>query len=335
MSTYRPWGDLRWMHEKATVPQWGLISCLGAEERSLSSLHLLKAKGALGPCRFLNIQNPAYDNIDNFEDQRSQIRKKFAAIGGNGCDVRDFVLMESTHFDIVDFVETEAVALGDSVLLDISVLPKRFFYPILRLLVERLKAGLIKNLAVSYAIPIAYSNEKLAWNHDEWGPLPLYKGRYSRRKVDKIIAGIGFETHGLLSQLEKGKGASGIAVLLLPFPSSLRWVTRCWDTAEKIVRARGEDFCEIVCCDAHDISQAFEQMETLSNFGQREVLLAPYGPKTLSLAIALFAAKYDYPAFYTQPRIYNHKYSEGVQIVDGLPFCLGYLIGIGGRYLYG
>jgi len=321
------------MQSKAEVPHWALVSCLGPETRSLSVHAVLKARDALACYRYLDIKNPVYEYSQVFEANKEAIRQKFFALGGDQTSIKGMHLIDSTHFDIVDFVQRDIAGLGESIILDISTMPKRFFFPILRKLIESLRGGTLKNLAVCYSIPERYTKDRLAWNHDEWGSLPLYHGRYTRRKTEKIVISIGFETLGLIPQLENEKGASGAAVLLLPFPSTLGWTIRCWDTVERIVRAWGNEW-KVVCCDSRDVSQAFDQMESISNFGTREILLAPYGPKPLSLAVALFAAKYDYPVFYTQPRHYHPEYSTGVEKVENMPMCIGYLLGIDGRYLY-
>lgn len=334
MATYRLWGKLPWVLDKMGTSDWGVISCLGAEERALAAHCILLKLGMLKEHRYLSIKNPDYDLANHFEDRRAVVSKSFLGLHGSLANVRELDLLNSTHFDIVSFVENDVPALGQNILLDVSSLPKRFFFPILKMLRERLIGGQIRNLLVCYSVPEKYTTGRLAWNHGEWAPLPLYQGRYSRRKVEKTVASIGFETLGLTSELEEGKDTSGMAVLMLPFPAGLKWVARCWETVEKIYKARGNRGCEILWCDARDASWTFDQLEIVSNYGSREIVLAPYGPKPHSVAIALLAAKYEYPVYYNQPRHYNPEYSQGVKLSDGLPLTMAYAIGLNGRTLY-
>ncbi len=69
------------------------------------------------------------------------------------------------------------------------------------------------------------------------------------------------------------------------------------------------------------------------------VVLAPYGPKPLSLAMCLFAlsvpVEHRPAVVYTQPQVYAPKYSTGIGTVNGRPDVRGYAVTWAGHRLYG
>ena len=68
---------------------------------------------------------------------------------------------------------------------------------------------------------------------------------------------------------------------------------------------------------ALDTSEAFDRICDITNHGRHDSILAPYGPKPISLAIALFAIQNGSPVYYTQPNYYSPEYSSGIKETYG------------------
>ena len=60
-----------------------------------------------------------------------------------------------------------------------------------------------------------------------------------------------------------------------------------------------------------DVEQVYRSLETW-RVGHPDMVMAPFGVKTHTLGMALFAIEHDVGLFYTQPQSYNPSYTEGV-----------------------
>ena len=86
--------------------------------------------------------------------------------------------------------------------------------------------------------------------------------------------------------------------------------------------------------EAYDCNDAFDHIRQLCGAGTRGAILAPFGPKPMSLAMALYAALSKDVVLYTQPTVYDPWYSTGVSIVDGEINSHAYLIRTNGADRY-
>jgi hypothetical protein len=69
--------------------------------------------------------------------------------------------------------------------------------------------------------------------------------------------------------------------------------------------------------------------DKISSLGKdKKVIFAPYGPKTISLGMCLYASLNGSAVYYTQPTSYNPNYS------DGCGKSYAYLIKLDGALLY-
>lgn len=325
-NVYRPWGLLDWVLRKTSTLTWSLFGCIGTEVRSLTvwdylNVHNLHAE----PC-LLRIE----DKPSRFSSTIAQLLKQreteFVASNGNLSVIKDHLLLES-YSAIVTETERYLTKCGHSVILDVTALPKRFFFPILRLLLSR---DSVRNLIVTYTFPNKHTEGKLAENPMEWDHLPLFAGRYGHEKPTMMVIGVGFETLGLQGQIDQGD--SGLPIkLFLPFPSQPISYRRELDMVRKLQRRRSANGFEVYRTDSKDISDPFERLVTLSNNGKHRMVLAPFGPKPLSVAMCIFAALSDSPVFYTQPSVYHPEYSVGVARINGLAETYAYCLRLEGR----
>lgn len=90
----------------------------------------------------------------------------------------------------------------------------------------------------------------------------------------------------------------------------------------------------------YDVPSIFDALCTFTDDGRRTSALAPFGPKTVSLAMCLFAIAADrarrgaVPVYYTQPRRYAIDYTTGIKEVKGVPDIKAYCVRHSGRDLY-
>ena len=217
MSTkYRPWGLLTWVLDQCEFDDWGLLSCIGTEDRSLSAWKNLNSFGKLSSVTFIRIIDKPSKHTVNTQNKNKVRERELVALGGDAKTIRDYDLLMTSHDEIVSIAKDFLATSGPNVILDVTSMPKRFFFPILKILMN--KRSEINNLIVTYSFPESYLDGKLAENCNDYAHLPLFSGEYGVQKSDMLIAGVGFEVYGLQEQVEQG--GSGIQVkLLLPFPA--------------------------------------------------------------------------------------------------------------------
>lgn len=313
MSNYRPWGTLDWLLSKINNVPWGLIGCMGTEYRSLEVYRQLESK--LCSAKLFRILDGDFKYSD---DTKNILEDRFKEVnniaGGNASNiVEDHQLLETQH-KILSPVENYISDMQD-IILDVSSMPKRFFFPILKIL---FKSDHIRNLVVTYAVPKSYTKGKLSENLTHWTHLPLFSGEGDDegKEAEKLIIGVGFDPMGILQELSLD--GHGIPIkLLFPFPAPLASVKRAWEFVRNVEKGRireGENL-EVIRVEAKNPSDTFDSLCTLTNQGKRKIELAPFGPKAVSVAMCLFATLTESEVFYTQPKKYAPNYSEGVSDV--------------------
>jgi len=328
---YRPWGILDWVLPRYPTATWSFCGSVGTEERSIASIDWLRGRASLGLVRMLRVLDPPsaqYGAAAALALGRRQ--NDYIAAGGAAEDVEDHSLIES-HDAIVQTVNRFLDRCTPNVILDVTSLPKRFFFPILKLLMTA--GNRLQNLLVTYTVPATYTRDKLAGNFNDWEHVPLFAGDYSRPPPDYLVAAVGFEALGLQDQLDQLNASVRIR-LLLPFPAPPSSFQRSWTVVQRLRERLQPESVELYRCDAKDVSDTFDRLRSLSNSGQKRVLLAPFGPKPMSVAMCVFATLTDSEVFYTQPMVYHPEYSSGVSEVRGQKEIYGYCLKIEGKSFY-
>ena len=219
---------------------------------------------------------------------------------------------------------------GAHVILDISSLPKRFFFPICKLL---LRSNTIRTLIVTYTAPIRYSSEPLAEDFQDWRALPLFSGSEDAENPEVLVVNVGYLAMGLPDQIEHGSPRMDVK-LLFPFPNAPASYQRTWQFLQSIEQNLRGAATQMKHVHAMDVSDAFDHLVSLSGNGAKRVLLAPYGPKPISLAMCIYAVLTESPVFYTQPRVYNPQYSYGIKTFNGSYETYAYCLRVDGREFY-
>jgi hypothetical protein len=236
----------------------------------------------------------------------------------------------STDEEIVDAADSFIASATPHVVLDISALPKRFFFPFLKRL---LRAPSVQTIVATYTIPERYGDGDLAEDHQPFTHLPLFgPSGFPLRKPQTVIVSAGFMKLGLAELLDPYKDVS--IRTILPFPPGPPAYYRNWDFIRDIEKTLPEGLPSPIRVEAYDCCDAFDHISQLCGAGQRPSVLAPFGPKPISLAIALYATLTNDVVRYTQPTVYNPDYSLGIARLDGQINALAYAIRVNGQDKY-
>ena len=193
------------------------------------------------------------------------------------------------------------------------------------------------DLVVTYTVPEEYApmEQDLAEDPEPWRHFPMFSPPYpepSEKEPKTFLLGLGFQPLGLPELLEHGYHNIKV-VLLFPFPPGPPNYQRTWEFVYQLENSLPSQK-EIRRVNALDPSDAFDHILKATDTGKEYVIIAPYGPKPISLAMCIFAVIGSYPVYYTQPRIYNPRYSTGVQEIRGIKQVYAYCLRLGGRDIY-
>lgn len=323
----RPWGHISWALALSSPRQYRFVGCLGPEERSLATYFFLQRRGALTGDTLLRIEEPASPNAVA-TTARLQTRSDECARLGMTPNVYRMNLLDSV-FDLESIVLDGA----SSVILDITSLPKRFFFFALKLL---LQASHVRNLVLTYAVPKSYATTALSEDNDPWDALPTFRQPDLAKEAEahkRIIVNVGFMPEGFVAHLESPTEQK--IDLLVPFPSPLPAVRRAWQSVWRLsattsASARFDEHR----VSATDMSEAFDRIVSLIPSGTRLASFAPFGPKPISAAMCIYATLTGSPVYYSQPKVYHPDYSLGVAEKAGIPEIYGYWVKHDGVALY-
>lgn len=326
---YRPWGALEWVLWRTRIPTWQFLGCIGTEERSTAAWPALQSLVHLDRSVMLRINDGGSRFADTVKARLMARTREFEAAGGSINAIEEHALMEQ-HHQIVSVAETSLTNGPSDFIVDITSMPKRFFFPLLRRLLESPTAA--RSIVVTYTVPREYTTEHLSERHNDWAHLPLFSGGYPQPQPDMLIVSVGFEALGLVDQIEQGFG--GVPVkLLIPFPAPAKAFARSLELSCRLQRFRQANAFTSLRADAKDASDAFTRLTALVR-GGRTAILAPFGPKPMSLAMCVFATLTNSQVFYCQPTVYHPDYSLGVSMIAGRPEIYAYCLRLAGRNFY-
>lgn len=322
MKKFRPWGQLDWLLDRVSKGRkWHLLGCLATEERSLSVWNQMNRRAELADFILLKIIDPP-SRFDSLKIQR--FTERTAEFGKSGGDTTKLISLDliSRHHEIVDVIHRFVDQAGENVMLDISSLPKRYFFPFIAQLLKT-NSSVTKNIFVCYTMPRTYTTETLSENHGDWAHLPLFGGGYSSTPVETLVTGVGFEALGLLDELE-AKATSRKVKYLLPYPTPMSAHRRSLELLRRLQEHSATATNDVFRVSAHSVSDTFDRLLSLGQ--SKSLMLAPFGPKPSSLGMALYASLTNAEVFYTQPTTYHPDYSVGVSERNGNPesycYCL-------------
>jgi hypothetical protein len=292
-------------------------------------LGFLHSRAQLHDSRLLEVLPVASSRFHALAMARLAERRNDLAGMGTTTSARTMDLF-SPDQDIVQTVEEFLTSAGLHVVLDISAMPKRFFFPILKRL---LKTNRIETIVVTYTVPQAYGQGDLAEDHQPFTHLPLFgPSSFPLRRPEIVIVSAGFMKLGLGELLEPYKT---VAIrTIVPFPPGPPSYFRNLDFVRDVEKALPKGIPGPIRVEAYDCVDAFEHIAQLCDQGRKPCILAPYGPKPISLAMALYASLSQDVVLYTQPTAYDPFYSTGIGRVSGQLNAHAYLVRSNGKNLY-
>ena len=336
MNPYRPWGHIDWLTGRLGAQGWSLLACAGTEERSTAlACHFGRAR--LDHARLVAIRDPQPLDAAALDARLSKRKAELHAAGFAAADIREAQLLDGLD-EIRSHVEALAEAGAQRLIIDITSLPKHWSFPILQ---TALQDQRFTDVIATYTSAAHYADIL----SENIGPLRALPGFYAddgRTDHASMIVGIGFEPSPLLQLLQDHRARK--IRLIFPFPPGPPGHRRNWmfvKQIEELTKNESIDPPDRVHIHMYDCPQVFDALVKMTRNGEDSSLLAPYGPKTVSLAMCLFSlaaaagGRTRVPVFYAQPRRYALDYTTGVNRRGNVPDVTGYCLRIRGRNLYG
>lgn len=311
MTPYRPWGELQWALSLASPKQWSFLGCLGPEDRSVAALTQLQASHAIAQDRSLLLQ------IADKVPENPKLEEKLCQANYARC-AQSGILPKVSNHGILDpwseWLSCFDALKSANVILDISSMPKRFFFPLLRRI---FMDSCVHNLLICYASPQSYAAGSLSGNPEDWEVIPTFgtdDPEIQNEAGKRLVVNIGFMPEGLTDHLDP----TATSHLIVPFPALSRTVRRSWEAVRRLVGDPNQTVKhKLYRVGPQDMPEAFEKLLSLSASGQFPISLAPFGPKPISAAMCLYAAQKGMPVYYSQPKTYSVGYSSGVGTLFG------------------
>jgi hypothetical protein len=260
-------------------------------------------------------------------------REQYLRDGGSeesiiDCDIRDNLT------DILQYTNTFIENAGSHIIIDISTLPKRFFYPIIKEVLRKTKNNTV---IATYTRPETYDRTKpLAIDPGPWKSLPGFQESFPDHKKKTLIVGLGYEPLGLPQILRDGEFPQDRVRLLFPFPATPSGYLRNWEFVRNLDSEVGPYSHKPIRVNGYDVSAIFDLILECTDQANEPAVFAPYGTKPMSLAMCLYACSHseNTDVYYTQPKSYNPQYSTGIRMVNGEPDIFAYCIRLDGKDLY-
>lgn len=326
--SYRPWGSIDWALSLSSQKQWYFVGAIGTEERSLGSWTEMHRLGVIVGELFAEIRDIDSEkyrdrNLSALEERR----KVFTKAGGNIAAIHNFGLMDE-HFRIDEFANKVDLA-NTSVVLDITSMPKRFFFLLLKSFVLDDK---VRNLLVTYTLPESYANDAPLYEDIEpWKVFPGFGGNGS--EPDMWIVSVGFLVESLRKYVGDNLQEKKMKILV-PFPSPLAALRRSEQSVSDLEQGQPVNRFDKYRVDTLDMSAAFDRIRSLDSDPKRHLAFAPLGPKPTSAAMCLYALQQDCSVYYPQPTIYHPEYSKGIRNNDPSNAVCTYWVKHEGEFLY-
>ncbi len=328
---FRPWGLWSWVTDNISVTKWNLITSLSSEERCLGIAYHFMNSNCLLKELFVDITDPTSSLSDISDEKKEMYKAEISRIFKKDINIEQmdlFISPKTLKNTVEDFIS----GTNGNIALDISSFPKRFFFPIVDILT---KSDKINNLVITYTIPLEYHDGNLAEEPKAWDYLPRFQNTdHPSPHVINAVVGVGFLPFSL-PELLKDDYSDAKVNLIFPFPPGPPNYQRTWEFVREIERFHPlENDNQIIRVNILDLPGCYQQLCTLGEKGDKYTIFAPYGPKTHSLAMCLYASKYNSDVFYTQPTFYHPDYSRGISYIQELPETYAYCVKFDGNSLY-
>ncbi|MFZ0927026.1 MAG: hypothetical protein WAN11_00385 [Syntrophobacteraceae bacterium] len=289
-------------------------------------------KPSLNGAQFWLINDPPSHYYDLIQERLLHMSEKLRSLTISADQIIEHELFERTETIVTCCKQFISIA-SKNIALDITSFPKRFFFPLIRIILSH---SSVENFIITYTRASHYATT-IAEDPDPVSNIPLFAPTTHPEPPTKMLfVGIGFDPLGLPEKFEHDLSSVAIK-FLFPFPPGPPHFQRNWEfirTLEKSLAGQGQP--AIIRVNTWDISECFDHIVSLTQSGSGMIYseFAPYGPKPMSVAMCLFAQLAEMPVFYTQPKVYNPGYSEGIKVFATLPETYAYCIRLCGQDLF-
>ncbi len=335
--TYRPWGLLGKIAPRLGIEGFAFLGALSTEERSISAFSYLHSTGMVRERRFYSFVD-APSRFTSEVNARMDVRRtELTDLGVDAANVVTKPLLGLFGEISDDLSAFLGVAQSRSILVDISGMPKKLFFYAIRTLLG--PGSRFDNVVVTYTEPATYHEGVLAENPGAWHALPGFLAPRLEPPDRALIVGLGFEPLGLPDLYSAGHFSTTETHLLLPVTAAQQHVSRNWDFVRMLESEAGALKTSIHRVDGRNVPDLFDSLSAITRRGEIYSVLAPFGPKPISLAMCLYACatgSSSNPAsvFYTQPSVYHPNYSSGVATIGTFAATHAYCIKLNGQVLY-
>lgn len=317
MAIVHPWGKVEWLFDKLDRKKWVTIASNSFEDRCLALPLKLKEMDIVDKVYCIDVKSPNGRFDDKINELKYENKKVFKSTFLNRVTFFENQLMAQPN--VWNDIAREVAYNTDSIVIDITTLPKRVFFFIIKKLMK--EAG-IKNIIACYTRAESYKEGKLTEDAEPPSALPGFARTSSENRGSLVVVSVGYMSFNLNDYLEQGNVKA--VKYLFPFPPGSPSFRRNWHLLHKIAHTSGVSTKEenIKRVHAMDMFSALEWLKEI-RAGSVEskglnMDMIPLGPKTHSLAMALnYLDNEDYSeVVYSQPRLYYPNYSKGIMVDD-------------------
>lgn len=324
MARIRPWGVIGWLFPKLGKKKWDFISCASFEERSTATAEWITFNNvALRRTLLFRIDDPPNRFTSEIEILTDLRQARFGEILPDATICREDLLAQTSSWD--SFLR-QVLPDTESVLLDISSLPKRVFLFVIKRLLAR--PGL-KDLVVCYSRPLAYPEGPLTQDSNPVEALPGY-ARVQGGAATSLVVGVGYVAFDINQLIEQVQAVN--LHFLFPFPPGSPAYRRNWRLISQLMPEAPIPL-EIQRIHAMDMFAALDWLKQVGSDAEGQLDMVALGPKPHSLAMGLAysAVGETSQVMYSQPKIYHPNYSIGVaKDASGSPEIYAYCLRMNG-----
>lgn len=227
---YRPWGLFDWVFSNLPDKnKYFFVGCVGVEDRCIAAYEELHKKNIIENQLFAEVIDIDSEYSEAASAKRQKNSDKLLSNGVSQTDITKICLLDNEEI-IVTWIN-KFLSEANNVILDISSLPKRFFFPAIRLLLKKTE---IKDLLITYTLPDTYHSGNLAEQPSNWRALPLFgPEEFPDPTYDIAAIGVGFLPFGL-PDLLKSSYNDAKPHLFFPFPASPATNYKTWEFVRQI-----------------------------------------------------------------------------------------------------
>ena len=316
----KPWGHIDWMLRWYPGRHWKLIAGVGFEPRCTAIFeHLRNRRTPLDSVVVLRIDDPPSRHTEEIDQRADRHQEVISGYFPQADYERSPLLVSASHWD--DLVEALTSEESSSILLDVSTLPKRVFFFLLKQMRRKLS---VRDIVVCYAQAEGYREGHFVQDVRPPAALPGFGLLSSEERDSVFIVSVGYSRFDLRAILQQT--ASPNIYFLIPFPPASPSFRRTWGYLKIL-----NDTVQLT----NPVIERFSALDAFAVYdwllghidAERRTTMLPLGPKPHSLAMALAQMEFGTcsEVVYPQPLRYHPDYSLATATGrEGVPAITAY-----------